>query len=314
VVADLVAHGVLTPEQAELAATVPMADDITVEADSGGHTDRRPMGALLPTILALRDAEQARHRYARPIRVGAAGGLGTPSALTSAFAMGADYVVTGSVNQSCVESGTSDAARALLAQAGMADCEMAPAADMFELGVDLQVLRKGTLFPMRAKKLYELYRAYDGVDAMPVSERLRLEQQIFRCPLDEVWAEVVAYFTRRDPAQLERAEAEPRRRMALIFRWYLGMASRWAVTGEPDRAQDYQIWCGPAMGSFNDWVRGTYLADPRRRTVADVATHLMRGAAYTARVWQLKLAGVRLPASCSGYRPAPLADEDGAAR
>ncbi|WP_086664373.1 PfaD family polyunsaturated fatty acid/polyketide biosynthesis protein [Lentzea kentuckyensis] len=309
VVADLVAHGLATPEQAELAEQVPMADDITVEADSGGHTDRRPMGALLPTILGLRDAEQARHRW--PIRVGAAGGLGTPASLAAVYAMGADYAVTGSVNQSCVESGTSDAARRLLAEADVADCEMAPAADMFELGVDLQVLRKGTLFPMRAKKLYELYRTYEGVEALPVSERLRLEQQIFRRPLDEVWADVVAYFTRRDPAQLERAAADPRRRMALIFRWYLGMASRWAVTGEPDRTQDYQIWCGPAMGAFNDWVRGTYLEDPARRAAADVATHLMRGAAYTSRVWQLKLAGVRLPASCTTYRPTPLSTEPG---
>ena len=32
-----------------------MADDITAEADSGGHTDNRPFVALLPTILALRD-------------------------------------------------------------------------------------------------------------------------------------------------------------------------------------------------------------------------------------------------------------------
>ena len=312
IVADLVLRGLVTREQADLAQTVPMADDVTVEADSGGHTDRRPMGALLPTILAQRDAEQAKHRW--PIRVGAAGGLGTPAALAAAYAMGADYVVTGSVNQCCVESGTSDTARRLLADAGVADCEMAPAADMFELGVELQVLRKGTLFPMRAKKLYELYRTYDGIEALPVSERLRLEQQIFRRPLDEVWAEVVAYFTRRDPAQLERAQAEPRRRMALIFRWYLGMASRWAVTGEPGRAQDYQIWCGPAMGAFNDWVRGTYLADPARRTVSDVATHLMFGAAFTSRVWQLRLAGVRLPASWSTYRPVPLSgDEDGGA-
>ena len=37
---------------------------------------------------------------------------------------------------------------------------MAPAADMFEMGVKLQVLKRGTMFPMRAQKLYELYRAH----------------------------------------------------------------------------------------------------------------------------------------------------------
>ncbi len=305
---DLVARGQLTAEQGRLAASVPMADDITMESDSGGHTDRRPLGAVLPTILALRDAGQVEHRWVHPVRVGAAGGIGTPSAVTGALAMGADYVVTGSVNQACVEADTSAITRALLAGAGVADCQMAPAADMFEMGVELQVLRKGTLFPMRAKRLLELYRTYDGIEAIPAAERAKLEAQVFRRPIEDVWADVVEYFTRRDPGQLERAAAEPRRRMALIFRWYLGMASRWAVTGEADRAQDYQIWCGPAMGSFNDWVRGTYLEDPDNRRVADVAVHLLRGAAFNARVWQLRLAGVRLPAACSTYRPVPLGD------
>ena len=33
-------------------ATLPLAEDVTVEADSGGHTDNRPLTALLPAILA----------------------------------------------------------------------------------------------------------------------------------------------------------------------------------------------------------------------------------------------------------------------
>ena len=89
-----------------------MAEDVTVEADSGGHTDNQPLGAMLPAILALRDAVTARYGYRRPIRVGAAGGLGSPQALAGAFALGAAYVLTGSVNQLAVESGVSDDARA----------------------------------------------------------------------------------------------------------------------------------------------------------------------------------------------------------
>ncbi|MFF3909744.1 PfaD family polyunsaturated fatty acid/polyketide biosynthesis protein [Streptomyces sp. NPDC001848] len=305
-VSALLEQGLITAEQAALAHHLPLADDITVEADSGGHTDRRPLPALLPAILRLRDHVQREHRYPVPIRVGAAGGLGTPVALAAAFAMGAAYVVTGSVNQSCLESGASAAAKAMLADAGIADCEMAPAADMFEMGVDLQVLKKGTLFPMRARRLHQLYQAYDGLEALPPAERARLEQQIFRRPLEDVWQDCVTYFERRDPDQLTRAADSPKRRMALVFRWYLGMASRWAVTGEQDRAQDYQIWCGPAMGSFNDWVTGSYLKNPSNRRVADVAHHLMRGAAFHTRLAQLRLAGVHFPAGVSDYRPVPL--------
>ena len=81
--------------------------------------------------------------------------------------MGAAYLVTGSVNQSCVEAGTSDAVRRMLAQAQQADIAMAPAADMFEMGVKVQVLKRGTLFAMRAAKLYELYRAHESLDQIP---------------------------------------------------------------------------------------------------------------------------------------------------
>lgn len=302
----LLRDGSITAEQARLAHHLPLADDITVEADSGGHTDRRPLPALFPVILRLRDQIQHEHRYAVPVRVGAAGGLGTPAAVAAAFAMGAAYVVTGSVNQSCLESGTSAITRELLAQAEVTDCVMAPAADMFEMGVELQVLRRGSMFPMRAAQLYQLYQAYDGIDALPPAQRERLETQVFRRPLEDVWEECVAYFSRRDPDQLRRAADSPKRRMALVFRWYLGMASRWAVTGQRDRAADYQIWCGPAMGSFNAWVSGSYLNTPENRTVADVARHLMRGAAFHTRIAQLATAGVTLPTSVADYRPVPL--------
>ena len=52
---ELVATGAVTPEQAEWATRIPMADDITAEADSGRHTDNQPAIVLLPTMLTLRD-------------------------------------------------------------------------------------------------------------------------------------------------------------------------------------------------------------------------------------------------------------------
>lgn len=63
----------ITELQAILSQKVPMADDITAEADSAGHTDNRPMLALLPSILSLRDEIQETCGYAQPVRVGASG-------------------------------------------------------------------------------------------------------------------------------------------------------------------------------------------------------------------------------------------------
>ncbi|WP_329203046.1 hypothetical protein [Streptomyces sp. NBC_01435] len=46
--------GWLMEEEAAPARRVPVAEDLMVEADSTGHTDRRVLGTLLPPILALR--------------------------------------------------------------------------------------------------------------------------------------------------------------------------------------------------------------------------------------------------------------------
>src|SRR5262249_2345115 len=74
----LVKTGDISAEQAQWAASVPIATDMTVEADSGGHTDNRPAVTLLPGMMALRDEMQAKYQYTEPLRVGAAGGIATP--------------------------------------------------------------------------------------------------------------------------------------------------------------------------------------------------------------------------------------------
>ncbi len=304
---ELVQQGHITAQQAELARYVPVADDLTVESDSGGHTDNRPLVSLLPSIIELRDQIQQERQYPLLVRVGAAGGISTPAAALGAYMMGAAYIITGSVNQACVEAGSSPHTRRLLAQAGIADVMMAPAADMFEMGVKVQLLKKGTLFPMRAQRLYELYTQYDSLDDIPTEERTKLEQQVFQKPLETVWEETVSYFMQRDPEQIKRAAEKPKRKMALVFRWYLGLSSRWANSGTPGREMDYQIWCGPAMGAFNDWVRGSYLEQPEHRRAVDVAEHIMRGAAMLYRVQQIRTQGVYLPPHYSRYQPEPLA-------
>lgn len=309
VVSTLVASGKLTPREAELGRHVAVAEDITVEADSGGHTDNRPLTALFPEIVILRDKVAAQYRLARPVRIGAAGGLGTPHSVAAAFAMGAAYVLTGSVNQACVESGLSARGRQMLAGVGIADVMMAPAADMFELGVNLQVLRRGSMFGQRARKLYELYVSNPGLTSIGGTQRQDLEK-IFGKTVEEVWAETQQFWRTRDPAVLELAERDPKYQMALVFRWYLGKSSRWAIDGAPERALDYQIWCGPAMGAFNSWVDGSYLEDWERREAVQVALNLLEGAAQLTRAQQARTHGVPVPATAMTYPPRPLALSD----
>lgn len=302
----LVEAGKLTAEEAELAKRIPVAGDITVEADSGGHTDNRPLPVLLPRIIDLADELSAEFGYVERPRIGVGGGLGTPAALASAFAAGAAFVVTGSVNQATVESALSEDGRRMLAQASMTDVAMAPAADMFEMGVEVQVLKRGTMFAQRGRELYRIYRTYPSFEAMPADEFAAMEQKLLGRPVADIWAETKAFFEKRDPEEVARAEADPRHRMALVFRWYLFMGAQWARSGETGRRADYQIWCGPAMGAFNDWVRGTFLEPVENRSVVQIGLNLMEGAAWVTRANQLALAGVRLMPADRAFSPRPL--------
>jgi len=306
----LVQAGRITSEQAQLAARVPVADDLTAEADSGGHTDRRPLPVLLPLLQALRDKISAEHGYddvlGESVRIGAAGGLGAPASVAAAFQLGAAYVLTGTVNQACVEAGTSPMVKSMLAQAGFADVGMAPAGDMFEQGAEVQVLTRGSLFARRGHRLREWHRRYDSLDQLTPAEKAELEDKILRRPVSQVWAECERFFAERDPEQLERARKNPRHQMALVFRWYLGLSSRWAIAGEPTRRADVQVWCGPAIGAFNDWTRGTFLAAPEARRVDVVAANLLAGAASLMRARALLQQGVDPGPEALSYVPRPL--------
>ncbi|MDR0621529.1 MAG: PfaD family polyunsaturated fatty acid/polyketide biosynthesis protein [Deltaproteobacteria bacterium] len=297
IVQEALNRGWITEREASLAPRVPMAQDLTAEADSGGHTDFRPALSLWPSAARLADEYTAKHDYRQPLRVGAAGGLGTPLALLAAQDMGMSYFVTGSINQCCQESGLSEEAKILLGKAGQTDVSPAPAADMFELGSKIQVLKYGTLFAPRANKLAELYRQCQTLADIPPEEAKNLEEKIFRKPISVIWEETRTFFKERDPATLEKALANPKLQMALVFRWYLGQASRWAISGLTDRRTDWCVFCGPSLGAFNEWVSGTIYEDPANRRVADLAGLLLHGAAVIKRLSLARDLGL-LPDDC----------------
>jgi trans-AT polyketide synthase/acyltransferase/oxidoreductase domain-containing protein len=275
IVRQLVQAGHLNAEEADLSRLIPIASDVCVEADSGGHTDRGVAQVLMPVMLSLRDETMAQHRYGETIHVGAAGGIGTPEAAAAAFVMGADFILTGSINQCTVEAGTSIAVKDMLETAGPQDTAYAPAGDMFELGAKVQVFKKGIFFPARANKLYELYLRHNSIDEIDLKMRRQIEAKYFRRSFEDVWRETRSYYLdagRNKPEELERS---PKLKMALIFRWYFVHTNRLAMNGDEQQKLDYQIHCGPALGAFNRWVKGTELESWRNRHVADIAERLL---------------------------------------
>ncbi len=273
-VAALLAAGEVSAEQAELAARLPMADAICVVADSAGLTDRGSLPALLPAITTLRDRLRQKYGYHDRIAIGAAGGIGTPAAAAAAFVLGADFILTGSINQCTVEAGTSTLVKEMLQGMNVQDTGYAPAGGRFDFGSKVQVLKKGLFFPARANKLYELYRFYPSLADIDEKNRQELEKRYFLRPLDEIAAEVRGALS---PA--ERAALSPRQEMAAVFQWYFDHSWQLALAGDETERVNFQISCGPALGAFNQWVRGTAAESWQNRPVAAIGRHLLTATA-----------------------------------
>jgi trans-AT polyketide synthase/acyltransferase/oxidoreductase domain-containing protein len=276
IVKQLVDQHAITAEQAAWSHMVPMADDLCVEADSGGHTDMGVAAVLIPTIIRLRDSMQPQHQYARRVRVGAAGGIGTPEAAASAFLLGADFILTGSINQCTLEAAMSDVVKDMLQDINVQDTDYAPAGDMFEIGAKIQVMKRGVFFPARANKLYNLWRENDGLASIDVRTAKHIQEKYFRRSFEEVYEETRNHYFTTMPGEIEKAERNPKQKMALVFRWYFIHSMNLALTGNLDQRVDFQVHCGPSLGAFNQWVKGTELEDWRQRHPDQIGEKLMQ--------------------------------------
>ena len=267
--------GWISAAEAEMGRDVAMADDICVEADSGGHTDRGALSTLLPTIRRLA-VEVSRSRGSDAVaRVGAAGGLGTPDAIVAAFMLGAEFVMTGSVNQCTVEAGTSDVVKSMLQELDVQNTDYAPAGDMFEIGAKIQVMKKGVFFPMRASKLYDLWRGNESWDVLDARVKSDIEGNYFQSSFENVCAQCYDHYRQRMPSEIERAERNPKQRMAMAFKWYFVHSMRMALRGERDQVLNFQVHCGSSMGAANRWLKRTDLESWRSRHADVLADRLM---------------------------------------
>ncbi len=276
--AQLVSAGELTEASAALARTEPVAWDVCVEADCSGPTDMGAGLALLPAIVNLRDG-LSRQFGGRGIRVGLVGGIGEPAAVAAAFTMGADFVITDSVNQCTREAATSDTVKEMLQSADVHDTVYAPAGDLFEFGSRARVLKKGVFFAARAEKLFHLYVNHESIEELPSTLRAQIEQQYFGRSLDDVWSQIREELARTNPAELAKAEHNPKARLALVFRRYFDHCASFALDGGPEQRVNYHVPCSPAMGACNRWLRDGPYGSWRDRHAETIAEMMMTGAA-----------------------------------
>jgi trans-AT polyketide synthase/acyltransferase/oxidoreductase domain-containing protein len=96
-----------------------------------------------------------------------------------------------------------------------------------------------------------------------------------------VWAETRDHLHASGRQALAaKAESNPKQKMALVFRWYFGYSTAAAFAGRREDRVDYQVQTGPALGAFNQWVKGTPLEPWRARHADEIGVKLM---AETAR-------------------------------
>jgi trans-AT polyketide synthase/acyltransferase/oxidoreductase domain-containing protein len=284
-VAKLLEKHEITGEQARLAAALPVATEICVEADSAGQTDSGVASILIPALIRLHNGLAARYGYAERVNLGAAGGIGTPESAAASFMLGAEYIQTGSINQCTVEAGTSDSVKGLLAEIDVRDTDYAPAGDMFELGSKIQVLKKGVFFPARANKLFDIYQHHSSIEGLDRALRDQLEQKYFKKDFRAIYEECKKTASRTD---IDKAEADPKQRMALIFKWYYGFCMNAALSGDEENRVNYQVHCGPSLGAFNRWVQGTEFEKWQNRHVDRIGLRLLTG---TAEYLNTRIAG-----------------------
>ncbi|WP_258298149.1 PfaD family polyunsaturated fatty acid/polyketide biosynthesis protein, partial [Paenibacillus peoriae] len=282
-VLELLATGRINKEEAALSQHLPLADDLAIEADSGGHTDQGAAFSLLPAVLSLRQAMHNQYSYEEEIMVGCGGGIGTPEAVAAAFMLGADFIFTGSVNQCTVESGAHEAVKELLQSLSVHDTTITVAGDMFEIGAKVQVVKKQTQFAARANKLYQLFTQHTCIEDIPPATRRELEQYYFKRTFEQVWELVCEHKQRSNSVQLVEAMDNPRLKMALIFKWYFAHCNAVTLRGELSEKDNFVVYCGPAIGAFNQWVAGTDYENWQNRHVDGIAEILMAHACtYTA--------------------------------
>ena len=271
----LLSEKTISQSEYELCKLIPMADDICVEGDSAWRTDQAVTMIKLPEIIQLRNKYSASLNQSNKVRIGSSGGVGTPEAMAAVFTLGADFVLTGSINQCTVEAAVSDHVKGILQTVKADDTSCVPAGDLFESGAKVRVLSKGSFFPARAQKLYDLYRLHGSLDAISSNMRQQLEKHFFGRSIETVYQELKQT---ADVSAIAQAEENSKYKMAMIFKWYFEHAKKLAIKGREREQNNYQIYCGPALGAFNQWVAGGPLEKWQNRHVDDIAKHLLESA------------------------------------
>ncbi|MFC1745257.1 1-acyl-sn-glycerol-3-phosphate acyltransferase [Candidatus Riflebacteria bacterium] len=294
VVERLWQDGRISEQEKNLSCKIGLSEDIIVHGEGSGLGSNGSLNTLFPQI--YQSVKIIQEDLTRNIRIGTSGGLSNPQAISAMFSLGADFVVTGSINQISAEANCSAKVKQMLAKAGSSDTAFVVSADPLEKGNNIQVLKYGTQFSVKANKLAKLYLKYGDLLNLPEKEKKVLEEGFFRCSLETAMNRANLIF--KDLQFGENKKNKKESGLLLLFHLYLYESFLWAKEGTKNREMDYQIWVDQSIGSFNMWRNAVFSKSIEDISVTDIAERLLFCSGVLTRLQFLQAQGFEVPFDC----------------
>lgn len=270
IITELLKTGEITELEAKCASRISIADNITIADYSMSYTGTSHAVYLISLLKKSAQEHKEKYGYTNNIAIGATGGIGNPETAAAAFYFGADYIQTGSINQSCMEANVNHEVKDILQKIDIYDTEFASCENMFELGAKVQVVKKGLFYQARANHLYDLYRQYNSIDELNETTKQQLEGRYLKKSFENVYNEI-QQSVKNDQQYVNKEKLK----MLQIFKWYFEQSREATLRSDPEWKMDYQIRCSNAMGLMNRWLMGTPYEDWKSRSVVEIGKKLL---------------------------------------
>jgi trans-AT polyketide synthase/acyltransferase/oxidoreductase domain-containing protein len=272
---ELLNEKAITKDEFDIAGKIPVADDVCIVGDCAYETEKGNLLTMLPEVLDVAEKIYKENLLVAKSRIGAAGSIGSGRTILALHYMGAEFFMTGSVNECTKEADIPDDVKDMLVKTNVNDFTYAPSENMFELNRFVQVLKKGVFFPSRANMLKSVYDTVNSIDDISGEIKLYIEDKLLQCGFDNYFAKI-----KLTENQIKLANSNSKYKMAIIFKQYLHEASDKALFSK-DRDKDvvdFQVYCGTAIGTANERLKDSKINDWKMRNTANIAEVLMQDA------------------------------------
>jgi trans-AT polyketide synthase/acyltransferase/oxidoreductase domain-containing protein len=288
---NLVIQGILSESDKELAKTKSVATDLMVETESFSSPGKN----FSHLFFALRSL---RVRFLQPgedlAGLGLCGGIATPESLSSALAVGADFVITTDINRLSIEAEQAEKVREYLLAARPDDFTMVSMPEYFGTAARVPIFKFGSVFAIRATRMDQIYRRVSESGYLSSDDREFLLKQ---WPDQKLKDELSRIATNGDEILPETNQSSKLKEIiSASFLRFLQDSLELLKAVVPGREKEYQIRCSADTGVFNEWRKGGNLGQAANITVTQIAHALLSGAALSRRILQLKEKGIPLPA------------------